>query len=44
MNLLSEAWDRGWRQGALVGTLVTTALLGGAIAFLIFIDWLGRCA
>ena len=39
-----EAWGRGWRQGAMVGTLVTTVLLGGAMAFLFFIDWLGKCA
>lgn len=30
--------------GFMVGTLLTTALLGGAIAFLFWVDWLGKCA
>ena len=31
-------------RGYWVGTLLTTFLLGGGIAFIIFLDWLGKCA
>ena len=37
-------WRRGFDAGVMTGTIITTLLLGGGIAFVIFIDWLGKCA
>ena len=36
--------ERSWWRGYWAGAWSTTFLLGGAIVFILAMDWLGKCA